>query len=73
MPTTALRTSPATCSRRGYIESALYQLASGQKTCFGNGTYQRPSADVFPMPGVLYAQCLLSVSANHAPSNAGGW
>jgi len=58
---------------KGYIERALYELASGQKTCFGNGTYQRPSVDVFPMLGVLYAQCSLSISANHAPSNAGDW
>ena len=58
---------------KGYIESALYELAAGQKTCYGNGTYQRPGADVFPLPGALYAQCSLSVSANHAPTNSSDW
>ena len=58
---------------KGYIEQDLYKTAIGQKTCSGGGTYQRQSPDVFPLSGVLYAQCSLAAGANHVPTNASDW
>ncbi len=58
---------------KGYIESALYEIAIGGKSCAGGGTYQRPHADLFPLGGVLYANCTLATTANHVPANASDW
>ena len=58
---------------KGSIESSLYQIAIGGKACAGGGTYQRPHADLFPLSGVLYANCSLATSANHAPTSASDW
>jgi len=58
---------------KGYIESRLYEIAIGGKTCSGGGTFQRQNADLFPLSGVLYANCSLASSANHAPTSTGDW
>jgi type II secretory pathway pseudopilin PulG len=58
---------------KGYIESKVYQIAIGEKNCSGGGTYQRPHADLFPLSGVLYANCSLATTANHAPTNPSDW
>lgn len=58
---------------KGYIESPLYEIATGTKSCAGGGTYQRTNPDVFPLSGVLYVNCSLAASDKHLPTNASDW
>jgi prepilin-type N-terminal cleavage/methylation domain-containing protein len=58
---------------KGYLENSLYQLATGQKNCYGGGTYERRHPDVFPVMGALYVQCSLSSSADHFPTKTAEW
>jgi prepilin-type N-terminal cleavage/methylation domain-containing protein len=58
---------------KGYLENSLYQLASGQRSCTGGGTYERRQPDVFPALGSLYVQCSLASSADHFPTKTAEW
>jgi len=60
--------------RRDLISKNQYDIAIGKTPCDGGGTYTRLNPDRFPLPGVSYLNCSLSVaSENHAPEVSQNW
>lgn len=58
---------------KGYIESKLYQQATGVSPCAAGGTYTRSATDIFPLTGQLYMTCSLSTSDDHVPASHEDW
>jgi hypothetical protein len=58
---------------KGYINGKTYDAVQGFEPCAGGGLYQRPFADVFPLPGQLYINCSLAAVQNHIPQVSADW
>jgi type II secretory pathway pseudopilin PulG len=58
---------------KGYIESNLYEQATGVQKCPSGGSYTCPVPDVFPQQGDLYMQCSLASVLDHEPPQHSDW